>query len=73
MHADYRRQGLGAQLVEHLLALAGNFQAPEVYLYTRHQADYFQRLGWQPVRATQLRHKPVALLFYSLANGAAGT
>lgn len=46
VNVDYRRQGLGASLVEAALARAARLELRSVYLLTTDARDYFFRLGF---------------------------
>jgi N-acetylglutamate synthase-like GNAT family acetyltransferase len=46
VNTDYRRQGLGASLVEAALSRAGRLELRSVFLLTIDARDYFSRLGF---------------------------
>ncbi len=46
VNTDYRRQGLGASLVEAALSRAARLELGSVYLLTTDARDYFTRLGF---------------------------
>jgi N-acetylglutamate synthase-like GNAT family acetyltransferase len=46
VNTDYRRQGLGASLVEAALSRAARLELRSVYLLTTDARDYFSRLGF---------------------------
>lgn len=43
---EYRRQGIGAQLVERVAAEAAHLDYPRLYLYTLDQMRFYEKLGW---------------------------
>lgn len=43
---QYRRQGIGAQLVEGIASATINLGYPRLYLYTLDQAHFYEELGW---------------------------
>lgn len=44
---EYRRQGIGALIVERVAAEASRLGYPRLYLYTPDQMHFYQTLGWQ--------------------------
>lgn len=47
VHADYRRQGIGAMLIQGVAAEAAHLGYPRLYLYTLDQMHLYSTLGWQ--------------------------
>jgi GNAT superfamily N-acetyltransferase len=43
---DYRRQGIGAMLVQRVATEAANLGYPRLYLYTLDQMHLYETLGW---------------------------
>lgn len=46
-----RGTGVGSQLVQHVVAVAGQLGVKTVYLLTPGQAEFYRRLGWSEVGA----------------------
>ena len=44
-----RGTGVGSQLVQHVVAVAGRLGVQTVYLLTPGQAEFYRRLGWSEV------------------------
>jgi GNAT superfamily N-acetyltransferase len=44
---EYRRQRIGARIVERVAAEATNLGYPRLYLYTLDQMHFYQDMGWQ--------------------------
>jgi N-acetylglutamate synthase-like GNAT family acetyltransferase len=43
---EYRNQGVGSQIVEATVDKAKSLDVKDLYLYTRDQKHFYQRLGW---------------------------
>ncbi|MCC6458089.1 MAG: GNAT family N-acetyltransferase [Caldilineaceae bacterium] len=50
---EYRRQGIGARLVQRVAAEALDLGYPRIYLYTPDQMHFYETMGWQ---TSHLRH-----------------
>lgn len=46
---EFRRQGVGSRLVEHVMSQAWQAGIDRLYLFTPDRADFYQRLGWTPM------------------------
>jgi N-acetylglutamate synthase-like GNAT family acetyltransferase len=46
---QFRRQGIGAQLVRHVMLQAKQAGIPALHLFTPDQVAFYQRLGWSIV------------------------
>jgi putative hydrolase of the HAD superfamily len=44
---EYRKQGVGSQIVESTSEKARSLGVKDLYLYTRDQEHFYQRLGWK--------------------------
>jgi predicted N-acetyltransferase YhbS len=44
---EYRKQGIGEQLIEHIKGLAREMGYNKIYLRTEDAETYYQRLNWQ--------------------------
>lgn len=51
---EFRKQGLGAKLVEHVLSYARNQGYQAVYLFSVRSGGYWQRLGFREVTVDEL-------------------
>lgn len=47
VHADYRKRGIGALLVNKVVAVAKTLGHSPLYLFTPDQAHFYENLGWQ--------------------------
>ena len=61
---DYRRKGIGAQLVRRIMAEAASLQVPILYLYTVHSENFYANLGWSLQEHTAYREQNVAIMTY---------
>lgn len=61
---EYRRQGIGAQLVRRIMAEAGAWKVPVLYLYTVHSETFYASLGWSLQEHTAYREQKVAIMTY---------
>ncbi len=59
---DYRRKGIGAELVRRIMAEAASFKVPVLYLYTVHSEDFYANLGWSLQEHTTYREQNVAIM-----------
>ena len=62
---QYRRRGLGAQLVRRIMAEAGKLKIPLLYLYTVHSEHFYAALGWTLQERTLYRDYPVVIMTYT--------
>ena len=61
---EYRRQGIGAQLVCRVMAEAGKLNVPVLYLYTVHSEAFYSGLGWSLLEHAAYREQKVAIMTY---------
>ena len=61
---DYRRKGIGAQLVRRIMAEAASLKVPILYLYTVHSENFYTNLGWWLQEHTTYREQNVAIMTY---------
>jgi predicted N-acetyltransferase YhbS len=59
---DYRRKGIGAQLVRRIMAEAASLEVPILYLYTVHSENFYSALGWSLQEHTTYRGQDVAIM-----------
>jgi len=58
----YRRQGIGAQVIEAAAGQAGRLGVVDLYLYTRHSMALYERLGWATIERPIYRGREVILM-----------
>jgi len=61
---QYRRRGVGAQLVRRVMAEAGELKVPLLYLYTVHSEHFYTALGWTLLERTSYRDHKVVIMTY---------
>jgi N-acetylglutamate synthase-like GNAT family acetyltransferase len=61
---EYRRRGIGAQLVRRIMAEATALKVPLLYLYTVHSEKFYANLGWSLQEHTAYREQTVAIMTY---------
>ena len=55
---EYRDQGIGSHVVEKVTDKAKQIGIHDLYLYTRNQEHFYERLGWKIMQQTEYRgHK----------------
>lgn len=47
VHPEFRRQGIGSALVNHVMEQARAAGIKHLYLFTPNRAQFYQRLGWE--------------------------
>lgn len=62
VHADYRKQGIGAQLVNKVVAVAKALGYSPIYLFTPDQAHFYESLGWQFIAQESYRGGEATLM-----------
>jgi len=62
VHPEYRRQGIGSQLVERAMAEAQRPGLSELYLYTVNRERMYARLEWRPVERTRYQEQQVLIM-----------
>lgn len=62
VHADYRKQGIGAQLVNKVVAVAKTLGYSPLYLFTPDQARFYEGLGWQFIAQESYRGGEATLM-----------
>ena len=61
---EYRRKGIGAQLVRRIMAEAASLKVPILYLYTVQSENFYASLGWSLQEHTAYREQNVAIMTY---------
>jgi N-acetylglutamate synthase-like GNAT family acetyltransferase len=61
---QYRRRGVGAELVRRIMAEAGKLKVPLLHLYTVHSEKLYASLGWTVMERTNYLEHPVVLMTY---------
>jgi predicted N-acetyltransferase YhbS len=59
---EYRRRGVGAELVRRIMAEAGKLKVPLLYLYTVHSERLYASLGWTVSERTNYLEHPVVIM-----------
>ena len=62
---QYRRRGIGAELVRRIMAEAGKFNVPLLYLYTVHSEKFYAGLGWILLERTPYREQEVVIMTFT--------
>ncbi|MBD9356322.1 GNAT family N-acetyltransferase [Methylomonas albis] len=58
----FRRQGIGAKLVKHVMSQAETAGVAKLYLFTPDQADFYQKLGWTEMEEEDYRGHRVKIM-----------
>jgi N-acetylglutamate synthase-like GNAT family acetyltransferase len=61
---QYRRRGVGAELIRRIMAEAGKLKVSLLYLYTVHSERLYASLGWTVAERTNYREQPVVIMTY---------
>jgi predicted N-acetyltransferase YhbS len=61
---NYRRRGIGAELVRRIMDESGRLKVPTLYLYTVHSETFYASLGWQLFERTSYRDQKVVIMTY---------
>jgi N-acetylglutamate synthase-like GNAT family acetyltransferase len=61
---DYRRRGIGAELVRRIMSEAGKLKVPLLYLYTVHSERLYAALGWTFMERTSYLGSDVVIMTY---------
>jgi N-acetylglutamate synthase-like GNAT family acetyltransferase len=64
---EYRRHGMGAELVQRVIGDAAALGVQRLYLYTPGTEHFYSRLGWSLVERTSYRGADVAVMSYNCA------
>jgi len=66
---EHRRRGIGAALVERVIAEARMLGFPMLYLYTFSTEQYFSRLGWRFVERANYLGADVTIMSFDIKHG----
>jgi N-acetylglutamate synthase-like GNAT family acetyltransferase len=61
---QFRRRGIGAQLVRRIMSEAGKLEVPLLYLYTVHSEKLYAALGWTVMERTSFHEQQVVIMTY---------
>jgi N-acetylglutamate synthase-like GNAT family acetyltransferase len=61
---QYRRRGIGAELVRRIMAEAKRLNVALLYLYTVHSEKFYAALGWELLERTSYREQKVVIMTY---------
>lgn len=61
---QFRRRGVGAELVRRIIEEAGKLKVPLLYLYTVHNEKLYASLGWTLMEHTNYLEHPVVIMTY---------
>jgi N-acetylglutamate synthase-like GNAT family acetyltransferase len=59
---EFRRQGIGARLVKHIMLEAETAGIAKLYLFTPDQADFYKKLGWKAMADEYYRNHRVTVM-----------
>ena len=62
---QYRRRGIGAQLVRRIMTEAERLKEPLLYLYTVHSENFYAALGWKLMERTSYRENDIVIMTYT--------
>lgn len=63
---EYRRRGIATELLEVAINHAKKLQLQRIFLYTRDQAEYYQKRNWRFLTYGTVQKQQVAVLDYAL-------
>ena len=61
---EFRRRGIGAELVQRIMREAGRLKVPLLYLYTVHSERFYTGLGWTLLERTFYLGNDVVIMTY---------
>ena len=64
--SDYRRRGIGSELVGRVVEVAARLGVPRLYLYTPSAEQMYSRLGWLPIERTHYHGADVVVMSYDV-------
>ena len=64
---EFRRQGIGAALVRHVMAQAKQANFERVYLFTPDRSDFYRKLGWRNLFTESYRGHFVTVMAVELS------
>jgi GNAT superfamily N-acetyltransferase len=63
---EFRRRGVGAQLVHAAVREAETLEVPTLYLFTPDHVNFYRRLGWQVFEVAQYHGEPLTIMSFNL-------
>ncbi len=66
VNPDYRQQGIGKQLIHHLLAYCATHEVKQLYLFTPASRSYYENLGWQVIQSLDYQGQKVDIMHLTL-------
>ncbi|OAH97468.1 GCN5 family acetyltransferase [Methylomonas methanica] len=63
---EFRRKGIGAKLVKHVMLQAKTAGVAKLYLFTPDQADFYKKLGWTALTDEYYRNHRVTVMSVEL-------
>jgi len=64
----YRNQGIGSEITKATAEKARSLGVKKLYLYTRDQEHFYQRLGWETVEHTEYRERMAVVMSRTLGS-----
>lgn len=61
---QFRRRGIGAQLVRRIMSEAAKLKVPLLYLYTVHSERFYVALGWSLLERTSYLNHEIVIMTY---------
>lgn len=62
VNEEYRKKGVGSDLVKHVEKYARSAGFPNLYLFTPDQENFYQNLGWAPISREVYRERAVTVM-----------
>jgi N-acetylglutamate synthase-like GNAT family acetyltransferase len=63
--AEFRKRGIGSELVKAIEAISQTLQVQKLYLFTPDQAHFYTRLGWSVLEEMEYRGEHVVVMVKS--------
>lgn len=65
---DSREMGIGAALIERVMAYAQDLEFAELFLFTPDKEHFYQNMGWQTIASDVYHGEPVTVMKVALAS-----
>lgn len=65
---DSREMGIGAALVEKIMAYAGELGFDELFLFTPDREQFYENIGWQSLATETYHDRPVTVMKVALVD-----
>ncbi len=59
---SFRKRGIGSSLVKQVMNYAKEIGVKTLYLYTEHEASFYEKLGWQVIAKEDYRQQEVTVM-----------